>query len=426
MKKADREQAKEHVLSMHETSKNMVPSPNNGIIRNQPSVPSNLSTNQQQNNKQPSMLATLSQKVPNNNQPTMLSRTANKEPSNNQPSMLPILSDNVPNNKQSLVLSTLPSSETIETHKRPVPNIELNSSSSKSAQINTAQTSPQPPQLIHHSNTNKNLDISDFVESFFQKDKIMQKQIIATILADQRASDILPPLTSVHTNISASSNNPFHNNQMNTNDSSSLYKPLNGNSFHWYSPGYREGQHRSLESTNQHAEFNIFSVAKKALNHIASQINNYIMNLDLGVEQRRLALWTSFSLPGMREIVQSFGFNTDNMGIGLMIASNISRFMKYTRTTSNRYARLPDAQQVAVRAITASCMPTPPTTPEKELGKQQWPDTTTGRKLLNYLGIPEGSSHILVRCGAIRRAVKDNLEKAFDFWDRGGDGTSLD
>ena len=171
VKKADREQAKEHVLSMHETSKNMVPLPNNGIIRKQPSVPSNLSTNQQQNKKQPSMLPTLSQKVPNNNQPMMLSPTANKEPSNNQPSMLPILLDNVPNNKQSSVLPTLPSLETIETNKRPIPNIELNSSSSKSARIYIAQISPQSPQLIDHGNTNDNRDISDFVESFFQKDK---------------------------------------------------------------------------------------------------------------------------------------------------------------------------------------------------------------------------------------------------------------
>jgi hypothetical protein len=142
------------------------------------------------------------------------------------------------------------------------------------------------------------------------------------------------------------------------------------------------------------------------------------MNLDLNHEQRRCALWKSFSLPGMRGMVQSYGFNTSSMNIGLLIATNVQRFMQYSReTTNNRWSRPTDAQRIAANVLTAAAISTPlrvVATPDANV-RQRTTGNVTVRKTLEFLAIPLGSHHLLKKCRKYRIAAKDWLNTAFDF-----------
>ena len=140
------------------------------------------------------------------------------------------------------------------------------------------------------------------------------------------------------------------------------YRPLQNTAFDWYPPDVNNGTHRSLDPRNRdNTNFNISRASNKSQLLYANKINSFVMNLCLNHEQRRCALWKSFSLPGMRGMVQSYGFNTSSMNIGLLIATNVQRFMQYSReATNNRWSRPTDAQRIAVNVLTAAAISTPP------------------------------------------------------------------
>ena len=70
------------------------------------------------------------------------------------------------------------------------------------------------------------------------------------------------------------------------------------------------------------------------------------MGLSLTDEQRRSALWKSFTLPGMSGMIKSYGLTTNSMDIGLIIACNIQRFMEYARSTNSKIGKILDTQLI--------------------------------------------------------------------------------
>ena len=187
---------------------------------------------------------------------------------------------------------------------------------------------------------------------------------------------------------------------------------MNDRAYHYYTPSRHKVVHRSLADINRNNDkFNIFKASHKACLYYANKINDYVMGLNLDEEQRRLALWTEFSVPGMTDIVHSYGFNTKSMNIGLIITSNVSRFMQRAKTKANKYSRASDAQRLVANAITASVM----ATPLKNVDDSTVPSNNnqiSGRTLLKVLGIPQGSKYHLKKCGEMRLAAKEGV---YDF-----------
>ena len=135
------------------------------------------------------------------------------------------------------------------------------------------------------------------------------------------------------------------------------HRPIDNTAFHYHTPGINDGRHRSLDDNNNvRANFNLTSASNQSSLHYANKIKNFVMGLNLTVEQRRYSLWKSFSLPGMRTMIESYGFNSISMNVGMRIASNVQKFMKYSRTTNHRFGRVPDAQRIAVNVIATGVM----------------------------------------------------------------------
>ena len=130
------------------------------------------------------------------------------------------------------------------------------------------------------------------------------------------------------------------------------------------------------------------------------------MGLCLSVEQRRLALWQSFGRPGLREIVQSFGFNTESVGIGQHIAGNISRFLEGLRGTDHLHGRVSDAQRLVVNSILTGSIATP-------ARRDRGTDRPSDRAILRELGVPSGSHHILRQCRDNRVQSKEGGQHNF-------------
>ena len=91
--------------------------------------------------------------------------------------------------------------------------------------------------------------------------------------------------------------------------------------------------------------------------HYANKIKDFVNGLILTDDQRRSALFKSLSLPGMREMVQSFGLSTDN-NIGMRMTSNIARFIQDARTTDSKHQRVPDIPRMAVNTVLTAMMAT--------------------------------------------------------------------
>eukprot|EP00584_Thalassiosira_punctigera_P003398 CAMPEP_0172525972 /NCGR_PEP_ID=MMETSP1067-20121228/983_1 /TAXON_ID=265564 ORGANISM="Thalassiosira punctigera, Strain Tpunct2005C2" /NCGR_SAMPLE_ID=MMETSP1067 /ASSEMBLY_ACC=CAM_ASM_000444 /LENGTH=617 /DNA_ID=CAMNT_0013309371 /DNA_START=125 /DNA_END=1978 /DNA_ORIENTATION=- len=257
-----------------------------------------------------------------------------------------------------------------------------------------------------------NEEVVDFVESYFNKNEDAQRACFEALIADKRMSKLISP--------SPISSQLHYNNQKYSLSDHNKYRPLDLKSFHWYPPNTLKGIHRSNHPPNQNERFNIDVVAKKACLNFANQISNFVTGLILTAEQRRLALWTSFSRPGMRDIMQSFGINTEQMNIGMYIASNVSKFLQRARATAHPKGRCVDVQRAAANAIVSGCSFTPEGKGEKE--KDQSTHSTmkdsfgfTQRSLLHALGLSSGS-HRLLRLGEQNRYnAKEGEEGSYDF-----------
>ena len=256
------------------------------------------------------------------------------------------------------------------------------------------------------------------MELFFQKEGPIQKQILHKILSDQRSKDIIPQYIEA-----MASKQGGDTTLIDITDPSNV-RPIDNTAFHWHVPGYLGvGRHRSYdENNNLRQNFNLGVASYKSLYLYATKIKDFIMGLPLTDEQRRSALWKSFTLPGMSCMIKSYGLTTNSMNVGLIIACNIQRFMQYARSTNSQKGRASDAQRIAVNAITAGAMATPP--PKRRDGHTN--NSSVGcdnnsnnllskRKVLKFLGLPQGSHHILKKCGKFRRAAKEGLDTAFDF-----------
>eukprot|EP00571_Detonula_confervacea_P003727 CAMPEP_0172319338 /NCGR_PEP_ID=MMETSP1058-20130122/37382_1 /TAXON_ID=83371 /ORGANISM="Detonula confervacea, Strain CCMP 353" /LENGTH=516 /DNA_ID=CAMNT_0013034355 /DNA_START=39 /DNA_END=1586 /DNA_ORIENTATION=- len=267
-------------------------------------------------------------------------------------------------------------------------------------------------------------DASEFVKSFFQKDKPTQQKLLRALLTDDRVSGVLPAQSAVGSHIpNPSSSGLSYNNEFISLTDAENYQPLDPTAFHYYPPNTHGGVHRSLHDENMdRSNFNIHNAANKSCLHFANQINSFIMGLTLTKEQRRSALWKSFSLPGTRQMVQSYGFSTKNTSIGLIIARNVQNYMKRLRSTNHRNGRVPDAQQAATRAIITGALTTPPRPQPRDANNTQntnntrrSKDSIPDRQLLQWLGLPQGSHKMLGICKELRRASKDGLAKSYDF-----------
>jgi len=116
-------------------------------------------------------------------------------------------------------------------------------------------------------------------------------------------------------------------------------------------------------------------------------------------------------------MVQLYGFNTRSMNIGLLIATNVQRFIEYCITTNHQKGCGTNAQRIAVNVLTDGAMSTPPreTTSREHNTRHPRAGNLPVRDVLVCLGIPLGSHHIIKQCEKFRRAVKDWLDTAFDF-----------
>ena len=316
----------------------------------------------------------------------------------------PTLPDsNVPSTKR---LRSSPPQENIETTTENRAATPTNEASAGNAQ------SPTPNAIPN--------DAKEFVDLFFLKGKAKQEELLKAILTDQRVTEVLPSASSMATNTQNQSNGTSlnYNNQIIDIADPTKYRPLQHNAFHWFPPNINNGIHRSLDQRNvDRSNFNITRAANKSCLVYANKINHFVMNLHLSNEQRRSALWKSFSLPGMMGMIQSYGFNTKSMNIGLLIATNVSRFMEYCRTTNHRKGKGTNAQRMAVNALTAGAMSTPPPriTGQSNTRQRRAPGNIPVRDMCGFLGIPIGSHHLIEKCGEFRRAAKEGLDTAFDF-----------
>jgi len=123
------------------------------------------------------------------------------------------------------------------------------------------------------------------------------------------------------------------------------YEILDHTSFHYYPPvGERGGTHRSLSPQNViNDNFNINDAARQSCLHF-SRKNNFLSNLKLSWQQKRLAVWTAFGMNQTRDLVLSFGFNTETTELAHIIAKRMARFVKAARHTNSKKGRAPDDQ----------------------------------------------------------------------------------
>ena len=108
-------------------------------------------------------------------------------------------------------------------------------------------------------------------------------------------------------------------------------------------------------------------------------------------------------MEGTKEIVQSFGLHTKEMGIGLLILANIQRYMSSVRATAKREGRASDARRSIVNALVTCSVGTP----DKKTGKPNRDvNQPTDQSLLKFLGLPAGSHHLLKQCRKNRLSTR--------------------
>ena len=248
-------------------------------------------------------------------------------------------------------LSKTPSAEDIEKAKDiAIERITGKRSKQRKATStnNNDTTIPQPPTNIDTTTTN-NDDTEQCVQLFYTKyDTTSQKSILHSILTDQRAKDILPPYVRPPTNVAVTDTSRLeYNNQLIDISDPSKFRPLDKTAFDFYTPNKHGGRHRSLDKDgNLRTDINLQRAASRSCLHYAHSIKDHIMGLKLSDEQRRSAFWKALSLPGLCDMIQSYGLTTKSMNIGLLIANNLQRYVDYARSgTNNRYGRGSDASR---------------------------------------------------------------------------------
>jgi len=304
---------------------------------------------------------------------------------------------------------------------------------------------PQWDSLGKENKSSKDISTAKFVDSFFQSPVPFQKEVIETLLSDPRATPILPaglsrvsrrttPSTqAVSTQTQGSSQQASaqtdisikptslrsdiarmtveHDKRIVQLSDQSKYRLLQTDAFDYLRPtvsGGAPGAHRSLVNSND-ANFNLRLAAMKSLNRSARSICDFVMGLCLSAEQRRLALWQAFGRSGLREIVQSFGFNTREVRIGQLMAQNVSRFMQKVRSTGHSHGRVSDAQRLVVNSILTGSI----STPQRSSGQERRAGQPSDRAVLGALGLPLGSHHLLRQCRENR--VQSKEEGQYNF-----------
>lgn len=277
-----------------------------------------------------------------------------------------------------------------------------------------------------------------FLNWFFGLNVTMQQSMLNAIARDRRGKSMLSAALAATNTIPTLE----YNNRVVDVNRPSNYRDVDSTPFYYYAPtkemnAKKNGTHRSLYEPNKNnPQFNLQSAADQACLHYANRINNFVMGLQLSDEQRRSALWKAFSLNGMREMVASYGLSHSSLSTASFIMNNIQRFIQYSRSNTSRRGRASDAQRLAVNAIATGSMLTP-VKPKNETQAGEQEDggdsnssdgktvsklldnkaraTVSARSILKVLGVPEGSHHILKKCGKFRTAAKEGLENAYDF-----------
>ena len=111
------------------------------------------------------------------------------------------------------------------------------------------------------------------------------------------------------------------------------YEEIDNNAFDFYPLTEHGGGHRGLNPNNFHDKFDLKSAARRSCLFYANKINASILALPLSWQQKRLAMWTSFGMPGMVSLVRSFGFDTSVVKLARVIGGRIARFVDIARTT---------------------------------------------------------------------------------------------
>ena len=106
-------------------------------------------------------------------------------------------------------------------------------------------------------------------------------------------------------------------------------------------------------------------------------------------------MWTAFGMPGMLPLVRSFGFDTSVVKLARVIA----------RTTEKAKGRAADENRNAANSVFASLMQTPPqqnqvSNPDQVSDNAPPNDASTSDgvsdyKILRFVGVPAGSSHLV-------------------------------
>ena len=165
----------------------------------------------------------------------------------------------------------------------PSASAHPNKSRRTSATATTSRTTTEADEL-----PNENNDASEFVKSFFQKDKPTQQKLLRALLTDDRIAGVLPAHSAVASHIpNPSSSGLSYNNELISLTDTENYQLLDPTAFHYYPPNIHGGVHRSLHDKNMdQSNFNIHNAVNKSCLHFANQINSFIMGLTLTKEQR--------------------------------------------------------------------------------------------------------------------------------------------
>ena len=92
-----------------------------------------------------------------------------------------------------------------------------------------------------------------------------------------------------------------------------------------------------------------------------------------------------------RDLVLSFGFNTETTELAHIIAKRMARFVKAARHTNSKKGRAPDDQRNAAAVLFASVVQTPP----RDNTMRKSNDGLLDKKVMRALGVPAGSTHLL-------------------------------
>ncbi|KAL7546848.1 hypothetical protein ACHAWF_010174 [Thalassiosira exigua] len=271
---------------------------------------------------------------------------------------------------------------------------------------------PKRQKADHSFNPKRQKADHSFVQSFFRMSEAEQRSCMGALFRDERIANILPhpPIAS-----GRSSNDAANEAERQSLSDPNAYRPLESNAFHWYTPNLHGGRHRSTIPENMHDRFDIKSAAKQACDHVARKMVKHIMDLKLTSEQRRLALWTAFSLPDLKPIIQSLGLDSESSRMGLFIANNVSRFLHRARVTGKLRGRVPDAQRAAAQAVISSCIQTPEKDQDGNIKQTNRAAGVPGGSLLKLFGIPEGSNYLIKKAAESRLAIKEDSDAAWDF-----------